>query len=213
MKKPLEILYINASPHAQALTSVIGQEFLSQLTTGMVAKHPIRLAQVNVWDADQVPDFGPAEMDIHYRSLRGLVITPEDQVRIAPIRQLAQQVRQSNVVLLASPVWNFSVPFKLKQYLDAVVLPPQPRDQTTKEEAMTVNKKQLVVVTAAGGQLLTEQDFCAPMIRSCFQLIGYETMEHIALTNTSRIPRDEILDQAQVEITTVVERMLKAQDK
>ena len=43
--------------------------------------------------------------------------------RIVPILSACEELNQSDVLLISTPMWNFSVPYVLKQYLDTVLQP------------------------------------------------------------------------------------------
>ena len=42
---------------------------------------------------------------------------------LSPVQAAAAELNQTDVVVVAVPMWNYTVPHPLKQYIDAVVQP------------------------------------------------------------------------------------------
>lgn len=79
--------------------------------------------------------------------------------------------------LISSPMWNFNIPYPLKQYIDIIVQPKYLfRYTATGVEGLAKNKKMLVV-TSRGGDYGPESpfhsyDYQEPYLRAIFGFVG-----------------------------------------
>ena len=48
---------------------------------------------------------------------------PDDKKLFQPIRELADELNRNNILVISTPMWNLTVPYVLKQYIDIVVQP------------------------------------------------------------------------------------------
>ena len=46
-----------------------------------------------------------------------------DESLFQPIRELAEELNNNNILVISTPMWNLTVPYVLKQYIDIVVQP------------------------------------------------------------------------------------------
>ncbi len=49
--------------------------------------------------------------------------TDDDRALVEPIRVLAEELNDSTILMISTPMWNLSVPYLLKQYIDIVIQP------------------------------------------------------------------------------------------
>ena len=47
----------------------------------------------------------------------------EDEKLFQPIRTLAEELNENKILVISTPMWNLTVPYVLKQYIDMVVQP------------------------------------------------------------------------------------------
>ena len=47
----------------------------------------------------------------------------EDESLFQPIRTLAEELNENKILVISTPMWNLTVPYVLKQYIDMVVQP------------------------------------------------------------------------------------------
>lgn len=83
----------------------------------------------------------------------------------------------ANVVLISTPMWNFSVPYGLKHYLDVIVQPGYLFRYTDKGPVGLVGDKKVVVVSTRGGDYgpdspFRSYDLLEPYLRTVLSFIG-----------------------------------------
>jgi len=126
--------------------------------------------------------------------------TREEEERFAPVMTAAEEVNKMDIVLIATPMWNYSVPYPLKQWIDTVVQPginfsdsgQKLPGQGTREG----KERAVVVISSAGGVYKGEgadavQDFLNPYLRQVFLMMGFERCEEIFIQGTVGRERKE----------------------
>jgi FMN-dependent NADH-azoreductase len=91
-------------------------------------------------------------MDSKYRLLVGRPIDPDHAESWAHIEALIDEFLAADLYLITTPMWNFSIPYVLEYYIDAIV---QPRYLFAYNEQGApvglVHGKKMVCVTTRGG--------------------------------------------------------------
>lgn len=135
-------------------------------------------------------------------AMLGGAATREEEERFAPVMTAAEEVNKMDIVLIATPMWNYSVPYPLKQWIDTVVQPginfsdsgQKLPGQGTREG----KERAVVVISSAGGVYKGEgsdpvQDFLNPYLRQVFLMMGFERCEEIFIQGTvSRERREKV---------------------
>ena len=111
------ILHIQASPRKQRSAS---REVAEAFIQAYLARHPeARVETLDLWAID-LPEFDEAAMAAKYAGLSGTPRTDAQRQAWNVLEALAQQLFQADVLVLSVPLWNFSIPYKLKHFIDLV---------------------------------------------------------------------------------------------
>ena len=86
--------------------------------------------------------------------------------------------------LISTPMWNFSIPFVLKHYIDVIIQPKYLFQYTEKGPEGLVKNKKMIVITSRGGDYgpdspFREYDFQEPYLRTVFGFVGIEDITFI----------------------------------
>ncbi len=101
----------------------------------------------------------------------------------AEILQHIDRFKTADLYLISSPMWNFSIPYMLKQYIDLIVQPRylfRYREDGTTEGL--VKDKKMVVISSRGGRYTEEMktfDHQEPYLRTLFGFIGFTDFNFI----------------------------------
>jgi len=92
------------------------------------------------------------------------------------ILRYIEQFLSADLYLISTPMWNFHIPYMLKQYIDLIVQPKYLFHYTkTGTEGLAKNKK-MVIITSRGGNYDSEKtrnfDFQEPYLRAIFGFVG-----------------------------------------
>ncbi|GAB5565208.1 MAG: hypothetical protein Wins2KO_22710 [Winogradskyella sp.] len=112
------------------------------------------------------------------RNFNGVDLTKEQMKTLAKNDKMAQQVLDSDFIVLAYPVYNFSLPANVKSWIDAVAQAGVTFTMTKNGYKGLCDEKQALVLTTSGGDFniepLKSMDFASPLIKTCFKFLGIE---------------------------------------
>lgn len=111
------LLYINASPRGAAAASTqAAATFLAAL------EDSVQVDQLDLFDAD-LPEYTAILASAKQNTMMGTALSDDEQAQWQGVTQLVDQFVSADAYLFGVPMWNFSVPYKLKQYIDLVTHP------------------------------------------------------------------------------------------
>lgn len=145
----MKLLHIVATPRSDRSSTLrISNAFVQHLHTRCPE------VQVSIRDlfAQELPAVDGQNMDSKYRLMAGRPIDPGHADSWAHIEALIGEFLAADLYLVSTPMWNFSIPYVLKYYIDAIV---QPRYLFTYNEQGVpvglVHGKTMVCITTRGG--------------------------------------------------------------
>jgi FMN-dependent NADH-azoreductase len=144
-----KLLYIECSPRKKRASSIaIAKLFLEQYR----ATHPNdEIITIDLWNKE-LPPFDGDTIEAKYSIMHGTQPT-EAQLRAwKPVTDLIAEFKSVDKYVFSLPMWNFSIPYKLKHYIDLLVQPGLTFSFTPEEgyKGLVTNKKG-VMIYARGG--------------------------------------------------------------
>jgi len=114
------ILYIKASPRGPRSHSIaVADAFLE---TYQEANPQYLVTTRNLFEDDLPPFDGPT-LQAKYNVLHGLTHDPAQQRAWQQVKRYVDELKDCARIVMAVPMWNFSLPYRLKHYIDLVVQP------------------------------------------------------------------------------------------
>ena len=115
-----KLLCIQASPRAQRSKSIaVADAFIASYQQA----HPADLVEtLNVFDADLFA-FDGLLVSAKYSILHGQEHTPEELSAFKAVEAVIERFTSADKYVFAVPMWNFGIPYRLKQYIDILVQP------------------------------------------------------------------------------------------
>jgi FMN-dependent NADH-azoreductase len=178
----VKLLHVVASPRAsRSRTLTISEAFLHHLQL----KRPETQVQTRDLFAADLPPVDGENMDSKYRLMVGRPIDPGHADSWAHIEALIAEFLEADVYLVTAPMWNFSIPYVLKYYIDAIV---QPRYLFTYNEQGVpvglVHGKKMVCITTRGGDYslgspMNAYDAQEAYLRQIFGFVGITDLQCI----------------------------------
>ncbi|MEB0047821.1 MULTISPECIES: FMN-dependent NADH-azoreductase [unclassified Pseudomonas] len=111
------LLHIECSPRKQRSASLeVARSFITRYQQNAPDTEVVTL---DLWNM-ALPELDQPAMDAKYAELAGTPITPDQQTAWDSLKALAAPLLQADVLVLSVPLWNFSIPYKLKQFIDLV---------------------------------------------------------------------------------------------
>jgi len=113
----MRLLNIISSPRGpQSASIAIASAFTETLLS---ARPETTVDTLNVWEED-LPEFDAQAIGAKYKGVSGEDMDPREAQVWTSIKQLAGRFQAADSIVLGTPMWNFSIPYKLKQLIDLV---------------------------------------------------------------------------------------------
>ena len=177
----VKVLHIVASPRGtDSNTLVVAQEFLNTLIT---MSDDLTVETVDLF-MDNLPAIAGDNIEAKYIIMVGRQIDPSHQESWKHIEGLIDHFLCADLILISSPMWNLSIPYALKYYIDCLVQPGYTFGYNEAGAYPMVLGKQMVVVTSRGGDYspsspMQGYDFQEPYLRAIFGFIGITDIRFI----------------------------------
>ncbi|UTW13306.1 FMN-dependent NADH-azoreductase [Marinobacterium rhizophilum] len=176
------------------------------LTTKLLARLG-RDAQIAVTTRDLAQDQLPHITD----QTLGAFFTPADQrsdeqnAIIALSDTLVGELMDTDILIIAAPMYNFGVPSTLKAYFDHIARAGVTFKYTETGPVGLVQNKQAYIVTATGGiHAGTPRDFVAPYVETFLGFIGINAVETFAAEGMSM---PDMKDQSLNQVMSAIEQL------
>jgi FMN-dependent NADH-azoreductase len=115
MDSQMNVLHIQSSPRADKSNSIaLTNAFLSASRKVLPA---IDEDVLNVWN-ENLPEFDTASIGAKYKAINHQPMTDAESLTWNRILELIGRFQRANRIVLGLPMWNFSIPYKLKQLID-----------------------------------------------------------------------------------------------
>ena len=166
-----KILYIEVSPNGEKSASrKVGTSVIETLKS----KVPGSTVVVRDLNANPVPHV-TGELVVAANTPQDKR-TPEQNETIKLSDELVDELLAADTIVIATPMWNFSVPSVLKAWIDHIVRTGRTFAYTEQGPKGLIQGKKLVVVVSTGG-IYSEGpasafDFLAPYLKSSFAFLG-----------------------------------------
>jgi len=198
------LLFINASPRGdESASTLAAQAFLAALPAD------IEVESVPLFEMS-LPDYTPTLTAA--KQVAGMGGTLDDAQARAwdDVVRLVEQFVSADHYLLAVPMWNFGIPYKLKHYIDLLTHPGL--TFTYGANGMQgLTSGSATVVYARGGDYSPKNgqpdpfDFQSPYLEAWLGLVGIDQVSTVLVQRTMMGPDvlGEVLSQASGELETL----------
>jgi FMN-dependent NADH-azoreductase len=115
--KLTHVLYIEGSPRKHRSASI--EAARAALAAWKEVDSSLTIDVLDVW-SEGLPEFNGHAMEAKYAGFAGTPLSEEQLAAWSAIRKLTDRFHAANVFVIASPLWNFGVPYRLKQLIDVV---------------------------------------------------------------------------------------------
>jgi len=181
------LLYIQASPRLQRSHSIaVADAFIETYKR----KHPDdEIATLNVFDAS-IPDFDCLAAQAKYAIIHGQLPSKKQQQVWKNVEEVIEQFTSADKYVLAVPMWNFSIPYRLKQYIDLLVQPGYTFGYSEDKgyKGLVVGKPMLAVYARGGEYMVGSKakafDLQKRYVELIFGFIGFEDIRSIVVEPT-----------------------------
>lgn len=189
MKK---LLHVIASPRGdRSRTLIVASVFLRQFRE----IHPDWLIdELNLFQ-EPLPPLTARQVDGKYVLLSGHDLYGELREAWEDIEQQIERFKSAESYLISTPMWNFGIPYILKQYIDILIQPRYLFHYVKGRPEGFLKGRRMVVISSRGGDYTAPADLACdhvePHLRTVFGFVGITDIEFIKVE-----PLDGISEKA-----------------
>ena len=186
-----QLLHIEASPRKEhSFSTRVANAFIK----AYLETHPgDSVKMLDLWSC-ALPEFDGAALAAKYAVLRSNDFTAEQAEAWERITRAAQALFDADKLVVSVPMWNFSIPYKLKHFIDVVTQPGVTFSfSPEKGYSGLVPDKPVAVIYARGGTYAKGTasesfDLQTPYLSVWLQSIGLRSIREIIVEPTLGAP-------------------------
>lgn len=181
-----KILHINASPRADSYSLRLAKVFLESF----IQTHgDYGCETLDLFDID-LPEFDAPAAAAKYSVLRG--IEPQDKAAEVWLRvsEVITRLKSADMLVISSPMWNFGIPYRLKQYFDIIVQPGLTFSYVPGAgyKGLVTDRPAVLLLARGGaypsGTIDAQYDMQKPYLELILKFIGFTDIRTVVLDKT-----------------------------
>src|SRR5690606_3371733 len=149
----------------------------------------LELDRLNVWQ-EELPALDGDLLAAKYARLAGTTLAPREAEAWARVEAMVRRLDGAARIVIASPLWNFAIPYRLKHYIDLVTQPGLTFgfDPKTGYRPLLTSRPVDIVLASAGdyrsGPSWGRPDLATPYLREALAFIGLRDVRVIPVGPT-----------------------------
>ena len=146
-----------------------------------------------------VPDLFLADSVMAYirRDYMGEKLTPKEAKLMANMDRMTEQFIRADNVVIAFPMYNFSMPAAVKAYFDSIMLKGKTWDMNEKGFVGLVKGKKALVLISSGGAYegqMKSWDHASSLTELELKFMGFEDIMTVTAGGMNMYPEDKIAE-------------------
>jgi len=197
------LLYVEASPRKDRSASIeVAQSFVSAFLEKDASN---TVETLDLWNI-VLPQFDGDTINAKYRVMHGEDPTPDEISAWDVITKITDQFKAADHYLFSSPMWNFSIPYKLKHYIDVISQPglTWSFSPETGYEGLVTGKSATLVLARGGeyssGPVVAAMDFQRTYLEMILGFIGFKDINTVLIEPTLTDAKDDAITMAKDEV-------------
>lgn len=180
------VLHILASPRPESYSTRLAQAFFDSYRE---VRPDDAVEVLDLYKAD-IPPFLAPQSKAKYAVMSGQQPRDEAEAAWRDVIDAIEHFKSFDRYVVSSPMWNFNIPYRLKQYIDVIVQPSMTFTVTPEGKYQgLVTGKPLVLLLARGGEYgegnpAETYDFQESYLRAIFGYIGFTDVRAIRIQGT-----------------------------
>ena len=181
------ILHLRASPRGQESFSIRAAEAF--LGSFLAVHKDCQCETLDLFSAE-IPEFRAPAAKAKYAVMAGQTPTGEAERAWKPVLDTINHFKSADAYVVSSPMWNFGIPYRLKDYLDVIVQPGLTFSYSPQAGYQGLVKgKAMVLVLARGGAYGSgtggeAYDHQVTYLRTIFGFIGFSDIRTVLVEPT-----------------------------
>lgn len=177
----MELLHLVATPRVDGSNTLrISSAFIEGLKQKCA---DLRVTTIDLFHHD-VPAMAGDKIEAKYIIMSGGELKPNMTVAWSDIEGTIAGFMRADMYLLTVPMWNFTVPFALKYYIDTIVQPGYLFKYLPDGTPVGLASGRMVVIKTSGGDYsagtpMAQFDFHEPYLKAIFGFCGIHDIQFI----------------------------------
>jgi FMN-dependent NADH-azoreductase len=182
-----KLFHLRCSPRAASESSAGAEAFVARFRQ---ARPTWDIDVMDLW-RETLPEFGGDALEAKYARQNGHEFSDAQRDAFAVLERMAMRFALADRVLISTPMWNFGIPYKLKQWFDVISQPGLTfRFEPVRGYLPLVEDKPTVVILASGGDFVTGMnrgrvDLATPYLREALRFIGVRDVQFVLIGPTT----------------------------
>ena len=182
-----KLFHLRCSPRPDAASTAGAEAFVARFRQ---ARPSWDVDVMDIW-RERLPEFEGAPLDAKYAIQNGRPFSPAERDAFAVIERLMVRFSLAERVLISTPMWNFGIPYKLKQWFDVVNQPGLTfRFDPSLGYIPLLMDRPTVVILASGGDFVTGMnrgriDMATPYLREALGFMGVRDTRFVLIGPTT----------------------------
>ncbi|MCB1663375.1 MAG: NAD(P)H-dependent oxidoreductase [Pseudomonadales bacterium] len=185
-----KLLYIESSPRKDRSASIEVANSFIQAFTQANPNHQVET--IDLWNLT-LPELNGELINAKYRILHGDDHSQAEAQAWREVEKITAKFMAADQYLFSIPMWNFSIPYKLKHYIDIVTQPSLTFSHSHQDGFKgLVTGKPATLIYARGGDYesieASAMDFQQPYMDMILGFIGFEEINSVFIEPTLTNP-------------------------
>ena len=191
----MKLLEIQSSPRGESSDSItLTQSFVEACKSDNPS---IVVDRLNVWQ-ERLPEFDEEAIGAKYKAVKHETMTEAESQVWQRIQSLMQRFQDADRIVLGTPMWNFGLPYKLKQLIDLVAQRNYLFTYDGKQYGPLLHVEKAIVVYTRGSRYLegsaippSRFDHQATYLDFWLRLVGVRDLRSVIVDNAWNRDRQE----------------------
>ena len=183
MKK---ILYIESSPRKDRSHSInVTNKYIEKIK----ASGDIEIKKIDLWNYD-LPEFDGDMLNAKYAAISGSEASAPENNAWAKVIEIFNEFQDADHYIFSVPMWNFSIPYKLKHYIDIVTQPGMSWSFSPEDGYKGLMTDKTATVIYASGDGYSEgtgfesYDIQKPYVNLWLTFLGFKKIDKVIIDRT-----------------------------
>jgi FMN-dependent NADH-azoreductase len=184
------LLHIEASPRkAHSFSTTAADAFIAAFRE---TDPTATIDTIDVWN-EPLPPFNGDTLQAKYAVMTAKTFTDDQKRAWDAVTAMADRFKAADKILISAPMWNFGIPYPLKQYLDVILQPGLTFGWSPERGyfGLVTGKPAQVIVASMGdyapGTDAAAIDYATPYLEFILKFIGFADVRTLRIPSTSGI--------------------------
>ena len=170
----MKILLVRYTPRENSNTAKLVEIILNKIGTNeLVVRDLVK---------DLPPLLNKELLNSYVKRKENLELTNNDITNLSEMDSLTNEFLDSNLVVLAYPIYNYSMPAVVKAWFDSIVQKGMTFQLENEDRQKELSKKEIFIINTSGStQFNSSSDLSTPLVKRIFGLMGIFNVRFLGL--------------------------------